>query len=158
MACPLPLERGVPTQSITTREAMKKNTRKTLLALLMILGGVGFLIIKGISDTGVYYRTVAEVLAEPKLPQQRSVRVSGNVLPGSIDYDQQNLLLSFRVRDMEQEDKTMQVRYQGVRPDAFKEEAEVILEGRFDRTGQTFVAQTLLAKCPSKYESEVQQQ
>ena len=136
---------------------MKKSTKKTILALALILGGVGFLIMKGISETGVYYRTVAEIL-EDGLPQQRGVRVSGNVLPGSIDYDQQRLLLSFTVRDMEQEDKTMQVLYRGVRPDAFKEEAEVILEGRFDGTGRTFVAQTLLAKCPSKYESEVREQ
>ncbi|HEB50362.1 MAG TPA: cytochrome c maturation protein CcmE [Desulfobulbus sp.] len=136
---------------------MKKNTQKTLLALLLILGGVGFLIMKGVSDTGVYYRTVAEII-EDGLPRQRGVRVSGSVLPGTIDYDQQRLLLRFTVRDTEQEDKTMQVLYRGVRPDAFREEAEVILEGRLDGAGQTFVAETLLAKCPSKYESEVRRQ
>jgi len=126
-----------------------------MLALLLILGGVGFLILKGISDTGVYYRTVAEILSDNDLPQQRGVRVSGNVMPGSIEYDQQNLLLRFMVRDMEEADKTLRVSYRGVRPDAFKEEAEVILEGRFDQVNRTFRAETLLAKCPSKYESEV---
>ncbi|MFP7754676.1 cytochrome c maturation protein CcmE [Thermodesulfobacteriota bacterium B35] len=134
---------------------MKKRAKKTILALLLILGGVGFLILKGISDTGVYYRTVAEILSDNDLPQQRGVRVSGNVMPGSIEYDQQNLLLRFMVRDMKEADKTLRVSYRGVRPDAFREEAEVILEGRFDRTNRTFRAETLLAKCPSKYESEV---
>lgn len=48
---------------------MKKSSKKTILALVLILGGVGFLILKGISDTGVYYRTVAEVLASNPPPQ-----------------------------------------------------------------------------------------
>ncbi len=137
---------------------MKNNTKTTILALLLVLGGVGFLIMKGISDTGLYYRTVAEVLSDDGRQDRRGVRVSGNVLPGSIDYDQERLELNFMVRDMEQAEKTMRVMYRGVRPDAFKEEAEVILEGRFDGTGRTFVAETLLAKCPSKYESEVGEQ
>ncbi len=133
---------------------MKKNSIKTVFALLLILIGVCFLIIKGISDTGVYYRTVSEVLADSSLPEKRGVRISGNVVGGSIEYDQKRLLLTFSVRDMDYEIKTMNVVYSGVKPDAFKEGVEVILEGSYEATTNTFHAKTLLAKCPSKYEGK----
>ncbi len=137
---------------------MKKSSKKTALALLLILAGVGFLIMKGISDTGVYYRTVAEVLADSSLPEKRGVRISGKVMGGTIEYDQELLQLTFSVRDMEDDGKTMNVVYNGVKPDAFKEDVEVILEGRYEVTVNTFYAETLLAKCPSKYEGETEQE
>lgn len=133
---------------------MKKSSIKTVFALLLILIGVCFLIIKGISDTGVYYRTVSEVLADSSLPEKRGVRISGNVVGGTIEYDQKSLLLSFSVRDMDYDSKTMNVVYSGVKPDAFKEDVEVILEGSYEATTNTFHALTLLAKCPSKYEGK----
>ncbi|WP_456385266.1 cytochrome c maturation protein CcmE [Desulfolithobacter sp.] len=137
---------------------MKKSSRKTILALTLILAGVGFLIMKSISDTGMYYQTVAEVLTDDSQPRQRGVRISGNVVDGTISYDQQNLLLTFAVKDMVDDSKTMLVRYNGVKPDAFKEDVEVILEGRYEKNANTFHAETLLAKCPSKYESELEEE
>ncbi len=136
---------------------MKKKSKKTILALVLILAGVGFLMIKAISDTGVYYRTVAEVLADTSLPDKRGVRISGKVEGGTIEYSQKALMLTFKVRDMEDSNKTMKVVYAGVKPDAFKKDIEVILEGRYDEQENTFYAQTLLAKCPSKYEGKTEQ-
>ena len=77
---------------------------------------------------------------------------------GTILYDQKELKLTFSVRDMEESGKSMKVVYNGVKPDAFKEDVEVILEGRYDEPKNTFYAQTLLAKCPSKYEGETEQE
>ncbi len=137
---------------------MKKSSKRTAIALLLILAGVGFLIVKGITDTGVYYRTVAEVLARSSLPEKRGVRISGEVEEDGISYDQEKIQLNFTVRDLELSDKTMKVEYKGVKPDAFKEDVEVILEGRYDAPSNTFYAETLLAKCPSKYEGETEQE
>ena len=133
---------------------MKKSTKRTGLVILLLLAGLCFLIIKGISDTGVYYRTVAEVLDNPALPDKRGVRISGKVVENTIMYDQGKLTLNFMVRDMDEPDKMMNVMYKGIKPDSFKEDVEVILEGRFDTDNNTFYAVTLLAKCPSKYEEE----
>jgi cytochrome c-type biogenesis protein CcmE len=38
-------------------------------------------------------------------------------------------------------------------PDIFKDNVEVVVEGVYDRDG-VFAADTLLAKCPSKFESK----
>jgi cytochrome c-type biogenesis protein CcmE len=135
---------------------MKKSTKRTGLVIILLLAGVCFLIIKGISDTGVYYRTVAEVLNDPSLPDKRGVRISGEVVKDTITYDQSTLLLVFQVRDNEEPEKIMKVIYKGIKPDAFKEDIEVILEGRYEEADRTFHAATLLAKCPSKYEGEEQ--
>ena len=40
-------------------------------------------------------------------------------------------------------------------PDAFKGDVEVILEGSYSQYDNLFTATILLAKCPSKYEAEV---
>ena len=134
---------------------MKKSAKKTLVAVMLIVVGVGFLIYKGVSETGVYYLTVGEVIAAaPGSFNDRGIRVSGKVVEGSIKYNQRDLLLTFTVKDLNDDTKTMKVRYTGVIPDAFKPSVEVILEGNYDRKRNTFSATTLLAKCPSKYKTK----
>lgn len=137
---------------------MKKSSKKTGIALLLILAGVGVLILKGVSDTGVYYRTVSEVLIDSSLLEERGVRISGEVEGGTITYDQQELKLIFVVRDLEEVEKTMKVVYIGIKPDAFDADVEVILEGRYEASQNTFFAEKLLAKCPSKYEGKTEQE
>lgn len=39
-------------------------------------------------------------------------------------------------------------------PDLFKDGAEVVVEGRMDPSQQAFVANLVLAKCPSKFQAE----
>lgn len=131
----------------------KKRNIRTAAAVLAILGGVAYLIITSVSETGVYYRTVSEVMASPTL--DRAVRISGKVVKGSIKVDHERLFVAFEVCDLEDQTKTINAVYNGIAPDAFKEDAEVILEGSYDRASNTFNAVTLLAKCPSKYVAEV---
>jgi len=127
---------------------------KIPLAVLAILMALGYLMYTGISETGVYYRTVSEVLDQASIFDGQNLRISGEVVDGTIHYDQENLLLSFSVRDTENDQVTMRASYHGVMPDAFKEDVEVILEGTYSQYDNMFNATILLAKCPSKYEAE----
>ena len=135
---------------------MKTSITKTSIAVLLILLALGYLIFTGISDTGVYYRTVSEVLDQASILDGQSIRISGEVVDGTIKYDQQNLILSFAVRDTQNDKVTMRARYKGILPDAFKEDVEVILEGRYSQYDNLFSASILLAKCPSKYVAEAE--
>ncbi len=47
---------------------------------------------------------------------------------------------------------SLPVNYHGIIPDTFVDGADVVVEGRLGEDG-TFVAHTMLAKCPSKYEA-----
>ncbi|PNU20478.1 hypothetical protein C2E25_07100 [Geothermobacter hydrogeniphilus] len=140
---------------------MKKSNRKALLAILVIVVGVGFLICRGLSSTSVYYMTVAE-LKNSSLGQQlsrnQSVRVGGKVIEDSIDYNQRELVLRFALRDESRPQQRIDAVYRGARPDAFKADIEALLEGTYDRGQNLFLAKTLLVKCPSKYESDLKQE
>ncbi len=129
---------------------------KIPIAVGAILIAMGYLMYSGISDTGVYYRTVSEVLDQASIFDGQSLRISGEVVDGTIQYDQENLVLSFSVRDTENDRVTMRASYQGVMPDAFKEDVEVILEGSYSQYDNLFSATILLAKCPSKYVAEAE--
>ncbi|MFV1957326.1 MAG: cytochrome c maturation protein CcmE [bacterium] len=134
---------------------MKKRNYRAIAGVLLVLTVAGYLVFKGISETGVYYWTVSEVLAGPRAKTDRSIRISGNVVDGTINYSQKSLLLAFTVSDMEDPTKTIDAKFNGPAPDALKAGVEVILEGTYNRENNTFMATVLLAKCPSKYESEV---
>lgn len=133
---------------------MKRSNWRTLLVILLVLGGVGYLIFSGISETGVYYRTVSEVLDQPKAQDTDPVRVSGEVVDKTIDFNQSDMILTFNIRDPEDNSKTIKAVYKGVAPDAFKADIEVVLEGKYNRAENTLNTTLLLAKCPSKYVAE----
>jgi cytochrome c-type biogenesis protein CcmE len=60
----------------------------------------------------------------------------------------------FRVQDQEDASKTVQVLYRGVVPDTFQAGREIVVTGKME--GGTFVAKrdTLLTKCPSKFQTK----
>jgi cytochrome c-type biogenesis protein CcmE len=77
-------------------------------------------------------------------------KLTGKVVDGSIKRDGEQL--SFAIRDREGT-KSVPVTYTGVVPDPFREGREVIVDGRLDKG--TFVAEhdSLVTKCPSKFEN-----
>ena len=136
---------------------MKKSNRKVLIAILVLLTSVGFLIYRGLAETSVYYMTVDELKSSTlgrQLAANQMVRVGGLVIDGSIAYNQRDLILRFVLKDENNPQATISAVYNGAKPDAFEPEIEALLEGTYDREKNLFLADTLLVKCPSKYESE----
>ena len=76
-----------------------------------------------------------------------NVRVNGHVAPGSVEQEAGSLNLKFSIIEGR---KSLPVVYEGVIPDTFKVGNEVVVEGYLDSAG-IFRANTILAKCPSKY-------
>lgn len=133
---------------------MRGKDWRTIAAVTAVVLAVGYLVVSGLSKSGVYYWTVSEVIAGEAGSGNESVRISGDVVGGTINFNQQDILLTFAVRDSEDPGKIINAAYSGVMPDAFKEDIEVILEGVYDRGKNLFNASVLLAKCPSKYVEE----
>ncbi len=123
-------------------------TKFILIGAGMILS-MALLIFVGTQGSGVgYYMTVAEFLEAPD--QARSgLRVNGKVVHGTIERHDTGEDVGFRMTDGQ---ATLAVYYNGIIPDTFVDGANVVVEGRLQSDG-TFAAHTLLAKCPSKYES-----
>jgi cytochrome c-type biogenesis protein CcmE len=81
----------------------------------------------------------------------RSYDLTGKVAKGSVDRSGEALRFNVRDRDG---NATVPVVYSGVVPDPFREGREVIVTGRL-RSG-TFVAErdSLVTKCPSKFQNQ----
>lgn len=124
-----------------------------LAALVLFLGGLGYLIYSGISQDSVYFLNVSEALAmeESELGQ---ARLFGKVAPQNIQSKAGGLGVSFDLADQEKGVQTIRVNYSGAVPDTFKEGVEVIVEGTFVNGHEQFKATSLITKCPSKYEKE----
>jgi cytochrome c-type biogenesis protein CcmE len=110
---------------------------------------VGFLLVTAFQNNAVYYLTVSELQSASPGIYGQPVRVAGKVASGSIQRDPTTLLVSFVAED---ESGRLPVTYRGVLPDIFAEGVEVVVEGKYAEGG-SFTAGTLLAKCPSKFES-----
>ena len=119
---------------------------KFLAGGAVILVVLAWLILSNIQGASAPYLSVEELLAQG--PSDRMVRVSGLIVGETIDWDPQHLVLRFQMAD---ESGSIPVTYEGVRPDMFRDGAEVVVEGRLGPEG-AFEARTLLLKCPSKYE------
>lgn len=129
-------------------------TTKYLVGGLLLLTFVGFLIFQvyqATTTTGAYYLTVAELNARiPEIYGER-VRVSGNVVAGSENWNAQEVTLRFTIIDESQHE--LPIVFYGPRPDNFQRAASAIIEGELLPDG-TFQAETLLLKCPSRYEED----
>jgi len=132
-----------------------KKTQKFLIAGIVIATAISYLIYVGVKESGVYFVTVDELKTSAKVKDDEGLRMSGSVIEGSIEEETKNLILKFRVKDEEgNDDNFVNVYYKGVKPDSFKADVQVILEGKYNRAENLFRATTLLVKCPSRYEGE----
>lgn len=118
--------------------------------LAAIFGGLVFLALAAaialtaLEDNIVFFRSPSELAAQPAPPGE-ALRIGGLVREGSVTRD--GLRAAFQVTDLAH---NIDVAYEGMLPDLFREGQGVVAEGRFDATG-LFVADTVLAKHDETY-------
>lgn len=130
---------------------------KLALAVLVFSGVVGYLIVSGMQETTVYYYTVEEVLAGKIEQPDRGIRLAGNVVAGSVKNGPGETRTDFMLAG-QSGPETIHVQYQGLLPDNFKEGMPVVVEGLYKPASHEFTANSILLKCPSKYEKAVQKE
>lgn len=119
---------------------------RLLIGFVAVACAIGLLVARSANKSMVYYVTVTELLGESRGRDLSGLRVTGTVVPGTVERG--DLHVRFHMTDG---DKSIPVEYKGVIPDTFSEKGEVVVEGVY-HTGGTFEANFLMAKCPSKYE------
>jgi cytochrome c-type biogenesis protein CcmE len=110
-----------------------------------------------------YYQTLDEFHAAAAAARGRSLRVHGYVASDSIHRDLEGRKVHFAVQNSPPhaggpQGTLLSVVYRNLdTPDLFKDGAEVVVEGRLEGPDQelVFVADNVLAKCPSKFEARV---
>jgi cytochrome c-type biogenesis protein CcmE len=134
-----------------------KARSKFLLGATIIVVSVVFLIVSGIKETGVYFLTPTELIdkttSDPTF-YDVGIKVGAKVVRGSVRRDDAARRVDFEVSDGQHQ---FPVTYTGIVPDTFTDanDIEVIVEGKYGKDG-VFRATEVLAKCGSRYETEIQ--
>lgn len=125
----------------------KMRRRDQRLMIISVAGAVlvlaATLTFAGLRDSVVYFVAPSE-LAGKAQPGQR-IRLGGLVVEGTVQRDGD--VATFSVTDGA---TAVQVRYEGLLPDLFREGQGVVCEGRW-QPGQAFVADRVLAKHDENY-------
>ena len=122
---------------------------KIAISVAILLAAFAILVSLSFRGSMVYYLTVSEFLSHPPSGLDDHFRVNGRVVPGSISKESGVLGAGFEMTDGQ---GVLKVVFRKELPDTFVDEAEVVVEGKMNQG--VFEAHTLLAKCPSKYESQ----
>jgi cytochrome c-type biogenesis protein CcmE len=129
-----------------------RSNLKFVVGGFLLLAVVIALIVQATMSTGAYYMTVGEVRTGGSGLVGERVRVSGAVVEGSENWNPQEITLRFAISD-EKSSEQLPIVFYGPRPDNFQRAASAIVEGELLSDG-TFKAETLLLKCPSRYEED----
>lgn len=166
------------TQSIAPAAPARAGRIKFVVGGLLMIAAIVALIISNSTNTAQYYLTVEELVAG-KVAVGENVRISGAVDGATITYNAEELELIFTVAhvpgDMSDvndqggfaavlrdalanpDNARVPVVYYGPMPDLMQGEAQAIMDGHLGEDG-VFYADTLLLKCPTRYEDEPQMQ
>jgi len=130
---------------------MKPERKRRLLIVLGVVVGVATavgLVTYAMRQNINYFFTPTEI-AEGKAPVDRPVNTGGLVVKGSVQRDPNSLKVQFQLTDTEH---TVNVSYEGILPDLFREGQGIIGVGKVQADG-SIVASQILAKHDETYMS-----
>lgn len=152
---------------------------KFIIGGILIIAAIAYLIISSTQANAQYFFTLDELKSRGESVLGQNVRISGAVIGDSIQYDPQDLSLHFTIANVPADNKEieaqgglaavlhaavtdpsrthLQIVYKGPKPDLLRDEAQAIITGHLGE-GNTFYADELLLKCPTKYEEAVPSQ
>lgn len=125
-------------------------TGRTVIGVAVIVGTLGYLVEAGIGANLVYFVTPTELFARQDPATGQPLRLSGTVEPGSVDWDADDLRLTFRLSD---DAHAIPVESTGAPPHMFQDGIQVIVEGHLDAKG-VFQANNLMVKHSNEYGPE----
>lgn len=152
---------------------------KFLVGGLLIIAAIVYLIVSSTQASAQYFLTIGELQSRKAEMKGQDLRISGAVIGDSISYDSKSLTLKFTVANIPSDNNLiekngglaavlkaavadpkanrMNVVYKGVKPDLLKDQAQAIMTGKLN-PDDSFTANELLLKCPTKYEEALPSQ
>ncbi len=127
---------------------MNKRSRRKMLVAMVIFGVAiaTVLALTAFEENLLYFYSPSQIHAG-EAPENRSFRVGGLVVDGSVRREENSLAMQFDLTDNAQ---VMTVTYTGILPDLFREGQGIVAMGRLDSSG-LFVADEVLAKHDENY-------
>jgi cytochrome c-type biogenesis protein CcmE len=123
---------------------------KFIIGGVVIVAALACLAFVGFQESKAYYITVVEYYAMRDSLNGETIRLAGDVEPGSVDRSKSQM--EFVIGSP---DSSVKVRYVGkdIIPDTFKDGSKALVEGHIAPDG-VFLADHIEAKCASKYDAE----
>ncbi|MGB5325551.1 MAG: cytochrome c maturation protein CcmE [Pseudomonadales bacterium] len=122
--------------------------QRLIIIAVIVIGSSIAAVLAGFAlkeNLNLFYEPARVVAGEA--PVGRKIRIGGMVVPGSVNRDPESLQVAFALTDYS---AVVDVRYQGILPDLFAEDAGAVATGTL-RADRVFVAEQVLAKHDEKY-------
>ena len=143
----------------SSKKSSLKNSRslRIVVAVVVVLGTIGYLAYTGQASAKSYYVTIPEMQKMGAKAYSSNLRVEGFVKPETIQQDGPNVRFVLSEYEShnpraQQNPRQITVDYRGSEPppDTFKNDAQALAIGTWGQDG-VFHATQLQAKCASKY-------
>lgn len=134
-------------EATTASRSKKRRPLFAIGAIAVALGAFVVITAGGIGENLVYYWGPTELHAAGDKAVGASIRLGGQVRPGSIAWDGQSSNLAFDVTDGKQ---FVHVKSQGVPPQMFREGIGVVVEGTMGDSGH-FASNRLMVSHGNEY-------
>lgn len=127
----------------------RRRTRRPLAigAVVLLVAAFSYLIYGGVEENLVYFLTPSELVAKGDKAVDRPVRLGGQVVPGSVEWNAESLNLRFRVTDGTRE---IAVHSKGAPPQMFRPGIGVVVEGKLAKNA-VFESHSLMVKHSNEY-------
>ena len=139
-------------------EGSGHRTRFIILGAVLALA-VGYMVYAAFPGNVLYFLTVSEFMRADEYRDGRTIRVAGSLVGGSFQRQEKSTFSNFQLTDKEGgAPERLSASYVGVMPDLFfNPHSEIILEGRYG-PDDVFETESILVKCPSKYQALEEEQ
>ena len=128
---------------------MTPRRRKRLIIVLAMLAGIGIattLALMAFKENLLYFYSPTQVHSG-EAPANRTFRVGGMVVDGTVNREQGSLAVEF---DLTDNAEIITVSYTGILPDLFREGQGIVAIGKLNNSGM-FIADEVLAKHDENY-------
>jgi cytochrome c-type biogenesis protein CcmE len=123
---------------------LTRTNAKFWVAGVVVAGALGFLLLRGLGDATLYFRTADEAVAQRQSLGDRRFRIEGDVVAGTVA--QSGDAVTFRIASKGVE---VPVTHHGDPPELFKPGIPVVLEGHFQ--GDGFASDRIMVKHSESY-------
>jgi len=138
--------RPAPTPASTARHRRSPWAYGVLLAVLV---GLGVVVYQGLTSASLYFYNADEAVAQRDDLGDKRFRLQGLVLGGSIASTEDGVDFTVAYNEVE-----IEVHHDGDPPELFQPGIPVVLEGRWDPSGDFFASDTIRVKHSEQYEAE----
>ena len=132
------------TEARAKPRGLLSNRRRLLVAVIVVLAGLGFLLTRALGDSVVYFRTADEAVADKAELGERRFRIEGTVLDGTVREADERTRFTIAEKGVR-----VDVVHEGDPPDLFQPGIPVVLEGRW--SGGHFASDRIMVKHSEQY-------